>query len=493
MKLTAYIIDPLERKRYGVFETPTWIFEQYILPRIINKLHAYLWVDLFCGTGNLILPILKYIPAEKRIEFFEKHILMYDILPEMVEVAIKKAISYGIPEDLARRNIRVRDTLRNYPLEMLKRDLKVYHITNPPYLYLGYIVKNKRLHFWLDYFKTIGEEYQDVYQLALINDLKHGIKNMIYIIPSNFLYGASVSNKIRMDMLQYYWIKEAIIFERKIFEHTGQHTGIFFFERKEKPSHEPQSFNVIKVGSRNVSGKVVEIHPSRKYRAGIIFEEFVEKYKVPNQVNIRFYLFEEVLKKNPGEEEIVCIDSNAYINGDYVRKVFKVSKAIAEKIKMNILFLKTLDGVREDEKAGIYEIRKIYNADCIVVSKAPYRTHPIQLFFEPPLSMEDQILLMKYFNTVLNYLRDISDSEFMTTYKYANTLFTRKYLGLTQARKLIQTLPLNSMTSEDKQRLLKATEENNIDEILNILDVIINKTRTRIQKKGLLLWFSKTI
>lgn len=52
------------------------------------------------------------------------------------------------------------------------------------------------------YFSGPNNGYQDLYQIALINDLRNNIFNMIYIIPTNFLFGFSVSNKIRMDFLK---------------------------------------------------------------------------------------------------------------------------------------------------------------------------------------------------------------------------------------------------------------------------------------------------
>ncbi len=90
------------------------------------------------------------------------------------------------------------DTIKNYPRFILDGDLPVYHITNPPYLYIGYIVKHEETRKYLDYFKGENRGYQDLYQLALMNDLRNGIKKMIYIIPSNFLFGFSVSNNIRL-------------------------------------------------------------------------------------------------------------------------------------------------------------------------------------------------------------------------------------------------------------------------------------------------------
>lgn len=470
------------RKKYGVFETPVWIFEEYIFPRIRNILYNYIWVDLFCGSGNLILPILKYIPSYERVSFFKKHIFMYDVLPEMVNRAIENAIRYGIPREVAVENIVVRDTLKNYPRELLNSELDVYHITNPPYMYIGYIKKNNELRFWLEYFKGDFEGYQDLYQLALANDAKHGISRMIYVIPTNFLYGASVSNKIRDDILRYYYIREAVVFEKQLFDYTGQHVGIFFFERKDNPKHESQKFTIIKVSKTGKQIKTITINPRSHYRSNTEFEEFVQKYRAAKPLKITFYLYLDEVVRNQGNNKVVAIDSNSYNGFDYERRVFYVNDRLYKKIKNNILFVKTIDGVRENEKAGIYVIKDYFNADCIVVTKSPYRTHPIQLFFEPEVSVEDQLLLKDYFNFVLNSLRELTDSEFMTTYKYANTSFTRKYLGLTQVKKLIETFPILTMNNREKEELKKIIEEKDFEKLCIFL---------KKEKKGdLLTWMS---
>ena len=40
-----------------------------------------MWIDLYCGEGNLILPILNLIPKQDRQSFFKEHVLCYDINP----------------------------------------------------------------------------------------------------------------------------------------------------------------------------------------------------------------------------------------------------------------------------------------------------------------------------------------------------------------------------------------------------------------------------
>jgi len=105
------------------------------------------------------------------------------------------------------------------------------------------------------------------------------------------------------------------------------------------------------------------------------------------------------------------------------------------------LFVRTVDTGTINGRAGLYNIKEVFEADGILVTKAKYRTHPIQIFFDPALTVDEQKLLMNYFNLILEYFRQKTDSEFLTTYKYSNSKYTRKYLGLSQVKKLIQTFP----------------------------------------------------
>ncbi|MEM5832359.1 MAG: N-6 DNA methylase [Candidatus Aenigmatarchaeota archaeon] len=448
----------IERRTYGAHLTSIEIFEKFILPRIKDKIGQFSWVDLFAGEGNLILPILKHIPLNKRVDFFKERIFLFDILEEMVNKSIMNAEKYGIPKSIAEKNIIVRDTIKDYPEFITKLKYPPFHVTNPPYLYLGYIRKHKETQKYLKYFKGWNEGYQDLYQLALINDLRHGIKNMIYIIPSNFLFGFSVSNKIREDFFPYYTIKEAIIFEKKIFEFTGTNVMICFFERKAFPSHEPITFKAIKINS-GVKEKEYVLKPNLKYRAGGEFEEFVNKYRAEKPINVKYYLMKNDVESNKGDVELTVIDSNSYINGKYEIKKIRVNKELYNKIKRNPLFVRTLDTGSYGGRAGIYFIKDEFGVDGILVTKSPYRTHPIQIFLKPELVKEDLVLLKDTFNMVLEYFREITDSEFMTTYKYSNAEYTRKYLGLSQVKKLLETIPILSLTFDEKRKLMKLIEK----------------------------------
>jgi type I restriction-modification system DNA methylase subunit len=317
----------------------------------------------------------------------------------------------------------------------------------------------------LEYFSGDFEPYQDLYQLAMMNDLKHGIKNMIYIIPSNFLFGSAISNKIREDFLRFYTIKRAYIFERKIFEHTGTNVCICFFERKPEPKKETLTFEGIKINSEE-KRKIYVLEPKNHFRAGSEFDEFVSKYRFNKPLKFSFYLTMDEVEKNKGTNPVSVIDVSIFDGKEYEKKILYVNDKLYEKIKSNILFVRTLDTGRQEGRAGLYVIKDVYGVDGILVSKEKYRTHPIQLFFSPSIPVDVQLLLKDYFNMVLEYFRALTDSEFMTTYKYSESEYTRKYLGLSQVKAIIETFPYE----KDKlKELAEIVKNKNAEELISFI------------------------
>lgn len=475
--VSTYISVEQKRREFGAHLTSIDIFKKFIFPEIKNVLHKYIWVDLFAGEGNLILPILEAIPKNERIDFFKKHIFLFDIQKEMVEKSIENARKYGIPTKVAKKNIQIRDTLQDYPKFLKNLNYPVYHITNPPYLYLGYIAKNSERN--LKYFLGPNEGYQDLYQIALINDLRNGIEKLIYIIPTNFLFGFSVSNKVRNDFLPFYNIKKAIIFERKIFEFTGTNVCICFFERKPQPSKEPIIFKALKINSKIIE-KTYNLSPKNFYRAGGEFDEFITYFKASSPLKIKFYLTLDEVKKNKGSKKVKLLDVNNFSNGYFRFNVYSVNEKLYKKIQNNPLFVRTLDTGSWEGRVGIYNIKEVFGVDGIVVTKEKYRTHPIQIFITPELSLEDLSLLKNYFNLMLEYFRNITDSEFLTTFKYSNSDYVRKYLGLSQTKKLLETFPVHLMSPKEKQILKILIEQKNIEGIKDVLLNLNKKVENQI-------------
>ena len=458
------------RRKFGMHLTSKDIFYKYIYPEIKQVINNYIWVDLYAGEGNLVLPILDFISPNARDEFFLNHIFLFDIQKEMVNKCIRSAESYGISDVIAKQNILIRDNLESFPEFLKQKKFPVYHVTNPPYLYLGYIKKHSETQKLLHYFKKDNIGYQDLYQIAMLNDLRSGIEDLVYIIPSNFLYGASVSNKFRLDFLRYYKILKMVIFETKIFEFTGTNICIGFFKKRKKPKIKDLTFSGIKIKKQNkISHKDYILKFQYKYRAGYEFDEFLKNYRTKYPLKVKYYFLKDKVLENLGNSEIDVIDANQYMNNKYKKLKLKINEKLKQKLESNILYIRTVDTGSYHGRVGLGIIKADFNVNGILVSGNTYRTHPIQIFLEPQLSLEDQILIKDYFNFILELFREHLDSEFLTTYKYSNADYTRKYLGLTQTRKLIETFPYKSLTTNKKESLKKFIKNNKFNEILQIL------------------------
>lgn len=459
------------KRLYGEHLTSSDIFIEFIFPKIKSILNNFTWIDLYAGEGNLIFPILEQVPEAEREHFFNEHIFLSDIQEKMVEECVKRAINLGVNENFARELILLNDNLKEHPeiLDTLKHP--IYHITNPPYLYLGYIRKHKETEKYLPLFENNENEgYQDLYQIALMNDLRNNIENLIYIIPSNFLFGASGTNKFREDFLQYYNIVKVIIVERQIFEFTGTNICICFFKKKETPSHQIQNFSGVKITKQEGSEeRNYTLKPEFKYRAGSEFEEFLIKNRDKKPLTVKYYLLNEEVLKNKGSFEVEVIDANKYQNNQYVKLTINSNEYLKNQINSNILYVRTVDSGSNEGRAGLGVIREDFNVDGIYVSGNTYRTHPIQIFLTPILPHKDQLLLRDYFSLMLEYFRDKLDSEFLTTYKYSNAEYTRKYLGLTQVRSLIETFPLLTYNEEEAQLLKRYIRDCDVESLLNLI------------------------
>jgi hypothetical protein len=193
-------------------------------------------------------------------------------------------------------------------------------------------------------------------------------------------------------------------------------------------------FPAIKINHQRTS-RIYRLYPNNSYRAGGEFEEFVAQYRASERLKVKFYLAIDEVESNKGEYKVKLLDANSFSNGLYKFSIYEVNRELYEKLKSNPLFLRTLDTGSWEGRVGIYDVREIFGVDGIVVTREKYRTHPIQIFLTPEFSQEDLSLLRNYFNLMLEHFREITDSEFLTTFKYSTSDYVRKYLGLTQAKK----------------------------------------------------------
>jgi hypothetical protein len=291
---------------------------------------------------------------------------------------------------------------------------------------------------------------------------------MIYVIPTNFIFSSSGANKIRDIFFKVYKINKAIIFEKKIFENTGINVGIFFFEKKDKTSIYDVVFEGLKISDTKIKKRIYILTPKNHYRTGNEFEDFVEKHRAKNHLSVKFYLTHDEVQSNKGDKSIIVVDANDFSKTGYAKKEIKVNEQLYNKIKSNILYVRTIDTGSLDKRAGLYVIQEDFQADGIIVSK-PYRTHPIQIFLAPMLPINKQHLLKDYFNLIIEYLREVADSEFMTTYKYSDSIYTRKYLGLSQVKQIIETFPWSNLDQRMESIFSKAVKEKDINKVLKVL------------------------
>jgi hypothetical protein len=63
----------------------------------------------------------------------------------------------------------------------------------------------------------------------------------------------------------------------------------------------------------------------------------------------------------------------------------------------------------------------------------------------------------------------LTDSEFMTTYKYSESMYTRKYLGLSQTKALIETFPYLGLSAEERDRLRMLVQSRDAEGVIAFL------------------------
>jgi hypothetical protein len=226
-------------------------------------------------------------------------------------------------------------------------------------------------------------------------------------------------------------------------------------------------FSGLKVKKNNQTIKKEYIlKPKYNYRAGSEFDEYLDAYIVKSPLKVNYYLLQKEILNNKGTNKVKVIDANDYNGNQYSRLVLEVNDNLKKKIESNILYIRTVDTGSYNGRVGLGIISEDFDVDGIFVSGNTYRTHPIQIFLDPELSRNDQILLKNLFNYVLETFREKLDSEFLTTYKYSNAEYTRKYLGLTQTRRLIQTFPFEKLNKAFRNQLRKLISKKDFKGIL---------------------------
>ncbi|MBI5700029.1 SAM-dependent DNA methyltransferase [Candidatus Saganbacteria bacterium] len=457
--------DIITKKR-GRFYTPQEIFNRYIYGPFLSdlKLSDYIIVDFFCGTGDLLIPLIeRFDNIGERNKIFRENIFGFDIDGYALSIFKGRLLQMGIKEKYINENIIKKDTLKELPLDRL-HGKKIIHITNPPYLYKGYYVKQKETRELNGYFDNLDIPLQDLYQKALYNDVMGNLEMMIYIIPSNYLFGEVSAGAIRDAVFNRYSTDRIFWFTKQIFDETDINTIILRLKRKKTAVREIQDIKLIECNGREKESKI-KLNPSNHYRAGFEWDEWLQKKKAKNHPDFEYYLKTEDLKNNKGKNEVCVYDFSIS-----KCKKYSVNNEVCRKIRKNHLIIRTLDTGSNNGRIGIYEHSKIYGTAGLTTSKGCFRTTPIQILFYRELSYTDQIFIMKWCNYWLEYFRGKLNSIFLTTYRHTSKNYTRKIIGLKKVKELIFTCPVLSCGAEKKQAILRSIEAKSHAELLNIIE-----------------------
>lgn len=427
-------------------------FYPHLRPYLLPHLHSHRFVDLFGGQGNLLLPLVQEVPPGERNAWAERHLLLVDLREEAVERARVRLVASGLTPETARRVARRGDSLRE---ELLPQDgLPVFHLTNPPFLYLGQIRKNPALHSLLPLFRGTGAT--DLYALALMRDLgRPNVRWAAYVLPANFLVGQGAEG-IRRRVLDAFRLERAWLWELPPFPDTDLLVGVFLLRRKDQPQPEAQEVPYQAVGPEGVWEGVLHLRPERGYRPGEAFWSYLEDYRAGEPLAYRLYLPLEELLAHQGPERLRLVDASRYREGKgYALRELGVDRTLAEALRRSPLYLRTLDSGTWEGRAGIRPVSEL-GGEGVFHSGRPHRTHPIAVRFQG-LDREGALLAAQAFDVILEHFRASCRSLFLSDYKGSRAAFyPRKYLGLQTAKALLDTLPQRLFSPEHRGALREA-------------------------------------
>ncbi|MEK7553201.1 MAG: hypothetical protein AAB504_00705 [Patescibacteria group bacterium] len=284
-------------------------------------------------------------------------------------------------------------------------------LTNPPYLHKNKATKEIKKKF----FSEKKSNFEDLYQVSIFSILN--CEEGILIVPLNFLC-AENSKKIRELFFEKFEIIKLNIFSEQVFDDTTYNVISFYFRKKQGIS-EKNIINAI-IYPEN---KKIELILEKKY--GWQFGgDFIYKIKdTKNDLGV-FRLTEDYLKSGEYEVEIALQNIKD-------KKMLKISDDIKNLLENNVLFLRAIDS-KNGKKIQLEDIRKYKITGLIGKNTSRNMAH---LIFKETISINEQIELMKKFNSELTVNRDKYFSFFLTNFRDNNRKrisfdLTYKFLNL---------------------------------------------------------------
>ncbi len=283
--------------------------------------------------------------------------------------------------------------------------------TNPPYLHKNKAPKEIKGKF----FSENNSIFEDLYQVSIFSILN--CEEGILVVPLNFLC-AENSKKIRDLFFEKFKIVKLNIFSEQVFDDTTYNVISFYFVKK----HILSEKNIIDA-TIYPENKKIKLTLEKKY-AWQFGGDFIYKIKnAKNDLGV-FRLTDDYLKSGEYEVEIALQNIKD-------KKILKISEDIKKMLEKNILFLRAIDS-KNGKKIQLEDIRKYKISGLVGKNTSRNMAH---LIFKKEVSINEQIELMKKFNSELSVNRDKYLSFFLTNFRDNNRKrisfdLTYKFLNL---------------------------------------------------------------
>ena len=284
--------------------------------------------------------------------------------------------------------------------------------TNPPYLHKNKAAKEIKDKF----FCGKNSSFEDLYQVSIYSILN--CEEGILVVPLNFLC-AENSKKIRGLFFEKFELIKLNIFSEQVFDDTTYNVISFYFRKKQENSEK----NIIDA-TIYPENKKIQLILEKKYdwQFG---GEFIYKIKnTKNELGV-FRLTEDYLKSGEYEVEIALQNIKD-------KKTLKISNDIKKLMEKNVLFLRAIDS-KNGKKIQLEDIRKYKISGLAGKNTSRNMAH---LIFKKEVSVDEQIELMKKFNSELTSNRNKYFSFFLTNFRDNN----RKRISFDLAYKFLNLI-----------------------------------------------------
>ena len=181
--------NQISKKELGQYYTPKDVF-RFMAKKLLSEYkNEYNLADVCCGTGNLIIEVLKQLGEhEVRSLIYSKKLYLYDLDPIAIKLAVMKiGIMFAEKNDY-KSYLKITQSINvsvgNFLSESVKLPNGCYVISNPPYGRLS-----SKIELWS---QCSTGNTKDLYSV-FIEKISQQAQRSVIITPQSFLGGAKFS------------------------------------------------------------------------------------------------------------------------------------------------------------------------------------------------------------------------------------------------------------------------------------------------------------